>query len=150
MKKLEMPLFNNSCGKLFNDKIVLASAHREEEIEFKEIKKIKFGFNVSLKSVMWALMPSSIFVLLYLQRAMLDGAMFILLSFVAIGISVFSVVMAEKSYYVLIKLRGGQNVKVRVSVDNKKDAKKFADMAIKRLSRVSGSTGGLKVVKEAA
>ena len=145
-----MPLFNNSCGKLFNDKIVLASAHREEEIEFKEIKKIKFGFNISLKSVMWALMPSSIFVLLYLQRAMLDGAMFILLSFVAIGISVFSVVMAEKSYYVLIKLKGGQNVRVRVSVDNKKDAKKFADLAIKTLSRASRSNAGLKVVKEAA
>lgn len=150
MKNLEMPLFNNSCGKLFNDKIVLASSHKEDEIDLKEVKKIKFGFNVSLKSIMWALMPSSIFVLLYLQRQMLDTSMFFLLSFVAIGISVFSVVMAEKSYYVLIKLRDGENVRVRVSVDNKKDAKKFADMAIKALGRISRSAAGLKVVKDAA
>lgn len=150
MKKLEMPLFNNSCGKLFNDKIILASAHRENEIEFKEVKKIKFGMNTDLKSIMWALMPTSIFVLLYMQRNMLDAPMFFLLSFVVIGISVFTVAMSEKSYYVLVKMRDGENLKLRVSSDNKKDAKKFVEMSIKRHSRYSRSGSSLKVVKEAA
>ena len=125
MKKLETPVFNNSCGKIFNDKIVLASSHREDELAFEDVKKVKFGMTTSLKSLMWALLPSSIFVLLYLERQKLDSSIFFLLSFVAIGISVFSLIMADKSYYILFKTNDDLNVKVKVSVDNKKDAKKF-------------------------
>ncbi len=145
-----MPVFNNSCGKIFNDKVILASAHREDELAFEDIKKVKFGINTSIKSIMWALMPSSIFVLLYLERQKLDSAIFFLLSFIAIGISVFSLVMAEKSYYIRFRTKDGYNVKVKVAVDNKKDAKKFAEMCAKRLSRRSAGATGMKVVKDAA
>ncbi len=128
----------------------MASAHREDEIALQDIKRVKFGMNTSVKSLMWALMPSSIFVLLYLERQKLDSAIFYLLSFVAIGISVFSMVMAEKSYYVLFKMHDGLNIKVKVAVDNKKDAKKFSDMCTKRLSKSRATASGLKVVKDAA
>lgn len=149
MKKLDTPLFNNSCGKIFNDKIVLASANKEDEIELDEIKRVKFGLTVSVKSLMWALLPSSIFVLLYLERAKLDSIMFFLLSFVAIGITVTAVIMAEKSCYLLIKLHDGINIRVRVAIDNKKDAKKFAEIVNKRISKVRREMP-LKVVAKAA
>ena len=149
MKKLDTPLFNNSCGKIFQDKLVLASANREEEIEFEDIKKIKFGVTTSIKSLMWALLPSSIFVLLYLERNKLDSAMFFLLSFIAIAITTVSLIMADKSYYLLIKLEEGLNIRVRVAVDNKKDAKKFMDIANRKISK-SKRPMPLRVVSNAA
>lgn len=149
MKKLDTPLFNNSCGKIFQDKLVLASANREEEIEFEDIKKIKFGVTTSIKSLMWALLPSSIFVLLYLERNKLDSAMFFLLSFIAIAITTVSLIMADKSYYLLIKLEEGLNIRVRVAVDNKKDAKKFMDIANRKISKSKRVTP-LRVVSNAA
>lgn len=148
MKTLEMPVFNNSCGKIFNDKIVLASAHREDEIDLEDIKKLKFGVTTSLKTIMWTLLPSSIFVLLYMERRMLDSAMFFLLAFVSIAITVVSLVMAEKSYFVLIKMHDGFTVRIRVAVDNKKDAKKFTDMCNKKLAK--SKREDLRVVRTAA
>lgn len=149
MKKLEMPLFNNSCGKIFHDKIVLASAHREDEIDFEDIKSFRFGMTTSIKSVMWALLPSSIFVLLYMEREKLDAAIFFLLSFVAIAITVVSLVMAEKSYFILIKTNDGFNIRVRVALDNKKDAKKFVEMCTKRKVK-NKKAPSLRVVKPEA
>ena len=149
MNKLETPLFNNSCGKIFKDKIILASKTREDEVEFDDIKKVRFGITTSLKSVMWALLPSSIFVLLYMERKKLDSPIFFLLSFVAIAITVVALVMAEKSYYIHIRMSDGLNLRVRVSPDNKKDAKKFAELCVKTMARAK-STAHLKVVKSEA
>ena len=149
MNNLEIPLFNNSCGKIFNDSIILATKNREDKINFNDIKKVKFGITASFKSIIWALLPSSIFVLLYMERKELDSAIFFLLSFVSLAFTILALVMTEKNHYINVKLNEGLNVRINVSADHRKDAKKFVELCRKNMQKAKKAPG-LKILKPAA
>lgn len=125
-----MPLFNNSCGKIFKDKVILASPNRENHVKFDNIEKLEFVTRVSFKSLLWVLISSSFFFILYLERN-LEGWIYFLIFAVALGFTVLSLAMVEKNYHILLRLNDGSEKKISVSKDNKKDAKKFVSVAMK-------------------
>ncbi|MNK24473.1 hypothetical protein D3C87_427790 [compost metagenome] len=126
-----MPLFNNSCGKVFKDKVILASPNRENHIKFDNIKKLEFVTRISFNSLLWVLISCSFFFILYLERN-LEGWIYFLIFAVALGFTILSLVMVEKNYHILLRLNDGSEKKITVSKDNKKDAKKFVAVAMKK------------------
>lgn len=128
-----MPLFNNSCGKIFKDKVILASPNRENHIKFDNINKLEFVTRVNFKSLLWVLISSSFFFILYLERN-LEGWIYFLIFAVALGFTILSLAMVEKNYHILLRLNDGSQKKISVSKDNKKDAKKFVAVAMKHSS----------------
>jgi len=126
-----MPLFNNSCGKIFRDRIIFASSNRENKIEADSIERVKFVGRVSLKSLLWVGISSSFFGILYLERN-LDGWMYALISIVALAFTVLSLVMLEMNYHILLQMKDGSEKRITVTKDNKKDARKFVQAYKKR------------------
>lgn len=126
-----MPLFNNSCGKVFKDKVILASPNRENHIKFDAIARLEFVTRVSLKSLLWVFVSSSFFLILYLERN-LEGWLYAMIFLVAIGFTVLSLVMVERNYHILLLMNDGSKKRIVVSKDNKKDAKKFVAVAMKK------------------
>lgn len=125
------PLFNNSCGKIFNDKVILASPNRESHVKFDSIEKLEFKTRVSFKSLLWVLISSSFFLILYLERN-LDGWLYALISAVALGFTILSLIMVEKNHHIMLQLNDGSRTRINVAKDNKKDAKKFVAIAKKK------------------
>ena len=98
-----MPLFNNSCGKIFNDRIILASPHRENHVKFESVQKFEFVTRISIKSLLWVLISSSFFFILYLERN-LEGWIFSIIALIALGFTILSLVMVEKNYQILVHM----------------------------------------------
>src|SRR4051812_2561571 len=98
-----MPLFNNSCGKIFSDKVILASPTRENHVKFESIEKMEFKTQVSFKSLLWVLISSSFFGILYLERN-LEGWLYAIIGMVALGFTVLSLIMVERNYHIMLRL----------------------------------------------
>lgn len=126
-----MPLFNNSCGKIFSDKVILASPNRENHVKFESIDKLEFKTQVSFKSLLWVLISASFFVLLYLERN-LEGWLYAIIGAVALGFTVLSLIMVEKNHLIMLHLNDGSKTRINVAKDNMKDAKKFVAIAKKK------------------
>jgi len=126
-----MPLFNNSCGKIFSDKVILASPNRENHVKFESIEKLEFKTQVSFNSLLWVLISSSFFMILYLERN-LDIWLYAIIGAVAFGFTVLSLIMLEKNHHIMLHLNDGSTTKINVAKDNMKDAKKFVDIAKKK------------------
>lgn len=122
------PVFNNSCGKIFNDKVILASSHRENHVRFDAIQKLEFVTKIDYKSLLWVLISSSFFLILYLERN-LEAWLFVIIGLVALSFTVLSLIMVEKNYQILVHLNDGSKTRINVAKDNKKDAKKFVAIA---------------------
>jgi ABC-type lipoprotein release transport system permease subunit len=119
-----LPLFNNSCGKIFGDKIVLASSNNENQIKSESIARLEFVGRVSLKSLFWVAISSSFFGILYLERN-LDGWMYFLIFILALFFTVLSLIMVERNYHILLLMKDGTKRTISVDKSNKKDARNF-------------------------
>lgn len=126
-----MPLFNNSCGKIFRDEVVFASSNRENHLKAESIQGLKLKGTVSLKSLGWVIISSSFFGILYLEKN-LEGWMYGLIFILALIFTGLSLYMLERHYYILLVKKDGTQYKIRVDKDNKKDAQKFVDFFRKK------------------
>ena len=126
-----LPLFNNSCGKIFRDEVVFASSNRENHLKTESIQGLKLKGTVSLKSLGWVAISSSFFGILYLERN-IEGWMYGLIFIIALLFTGLSLYMLERNYYILLVKKDGTQYKIRVDKDNRKDAQKFVDFFRKK------------------
>lgn len=125
MKDLHLPVFSNTCGKLYNDYIVLASSNNERTLPLTSVKKIKFRQSIGLSSFAFMLLP---FALLFVPN-FINDADDIFLKVILYGLGILSLVagilMAERVYTVKIYTVNNAVLKIKLIEENKRDAKKF-------------------------
>lgn len=129
MENSDMPLFSNTCGKLFYDSIIFASSKNEIVIPLQDIRKITFK-----KSFLW----SSLFILVLPIAVFALGRFFVsdddtfvkgFLYTIAVIFSVICLLKAEKKYTLKVKQNTRAILTIRVSGHNVNDAQKFVDKA---------------------
>lgn len=121
-----MPLFSNSCGKIYANDVEFAYDNGEKRIVIKEIKTVNFNARLSWKALLFLFLPLAVFVFIYLQKTIhnllrLAGLGSVLVIF---GLAFF---YAEKKYRITIIMADGSGKTITVSKGNRKDAKKFVD-----------------------
>lgn len=127
-KDTDIPFFANTCGKLYPDRIIFASALRETVFKPTEIKKINLSKSVSVASILLILAPSAVFAipLVSSHEDKWFDYMLYSLGFLMFCIAVFK---AEKKYKLQVYLKNGKSVSWHIWKGNIKDVLKFINKA---------------------
>lgn len=125
-----LPLFGNTCGKIYNEYILLASENNERTLPLSSVKKITFSKRISLNSLLFTFLPA---VLLVVPQFMESEDVFIKIVLYVLGILflAISVYKAEMISKVNIFTTNGSVLKINVIKDNRREAKKFVAEATK-------------------
>jgi hypothetical protein len=135
MTTLETPQFSNSCGKIFADKIVLATAHKESEVALSDITKINFIVRPQPKSLFFAALPAMLIALPYMTNEK-DGLIigfFIAVSLILTGVALYNL---NKKYTLSVKLATGNSMSINVWQGNQKEAQKFVAIVKSKISKI--------------
>lgn len=128
MEKLEVPLYFNSCGKIFDDKVIFASAYKENIFYVNDIAKVSMKTRFGFKSLISMLLPFGLLGILYLEKN-LDFFVQAITVVIMLIFLVVAFVNTEAKYYIILHLKSTKNVKIKISKSNKKDAGKFVKRA---------------------
>lgn len=130
----DIPLFSNTCGKLFSDRVVFASAIRETQIDSGDIKNISFGKRIRISSLLFLCIPAMFFVLpLFIHEA----ETFLKYSILLLGVVFFiiSIVKARRDYKLKVSLKNGETITWNVWEGNVREAHKFVQQVRLRLKK---------------
>lgn len=119
MNDNDLPLFSNTCGKLYIDRIVFASALKETSITPKHLKKVTFNRGVTISSIVIIVLSCILFASpLYLPQAEI---------FFIIGLAflILSIAKVKKTYSINLHMKDGTIRTISVWEGNRKDASKF-------------------------
>ncbi|MFP9113002.1 hypothetical protein ACLI1A_03620 [Flavobacterium sp. RHBU_3] len=123
-------LFSNSCGKLFTDCVVFATAYKETEIKLTEIKNVSFSWHFSRSGLAFIFLPLPLLVIaFYFPES--DNALKFSTCFLGILFMVFSAINARRHFILKLALKNGESLQWNVWKGNQKDTRKF----IKHLNR---------------
>jgi len=130
----DTPIFSNTCGILFNDKVIFGFVNGEKEISLSEIKHARFREKITAGFWLLIVLPLPLYAALdyiynYNGLLRLAGYCF------AGSISCLAYYYAKKKYQIIIEMINGSTFKIRVSEDNKKDASKFIDNLTKAIEK---------------
>jgi hypothetical protein len=134
MTTSENIIFSNSCGKIFADEIVLATAYKETAVPIKDINKVSFTTRPKTQSLFFVALPAVLFAFPYLngKTDMMLNVLFIGLGVLLMGVSIYNV---NRQHTLTFKLGTGNNIAINVSQHNIKEAKKFAGMVKAKITR---------------
>lgn len=121
-------IFSNSCGKLYPDKIVLASANKETSYPLQSVSKLTFSKSFETTSFLFMLLPCTLFIF---PRFLNSDESFIKFFLYGIGLSmlILSIVKGKRKYLLSMYLTNGTKRSVRVWEGNTKEAQKFINQA---------------------
>lgn len=123
-----MPLYFNSCGKIFDDKVIFASAYKENIFYVNDIAKVSMKTRLGFKSVLSLFLPFGLLGILYLENSLDFFVQAITVALMLIFL-VVAFINTEAKYYIILHLKNTRNVKIKISKSNKKDAGKFVKKA---------------------
>jgi len=119
----DTPIFSNTCGMIFNDRVVFAFDNGEKQIAIPKIKAADFRSKVTPKSIVLVLLPLAIVTLMDFRgnfhnfhRAAGYG--------VAIALALLAIYNIERKYRITIETDKGL-LSITVSKNNRKDARNF-------------------------
>lgn len=135
MTNLEMPIFSNTCGKLFTDKVIFASALRETEIDTREIKNISFAGSVKTSSLLFLAVPAMLVFIPYFFFHESDVFLKFLVTVLGVAFFTIAVIKAQKSYRLKVNLKNGETITWNVWQGNMREANKFVEQVKSRLRR---------------
>jgi hypothetical protein len=121
-----LPLFSNSCGKIYADDVVFAYDNGEKRIVINKIKAVNFDTRLTRKALLFLFLPLFAFLFIYLEKTKHNLLRLIGLGvmLVVFGLAVF---YGEKKRRIIIIMADGSKKSISVSKGNRKDAKKFVD-----------------------
>lgn len=129
MNDNDLPLFSNTCGKLYIDRIVFASALKETSVTPQKLKKITFNRGITIGSIVIIVLSCILFTSpLYLPQAeifFIIGLLFLILS----------IAKAQKTYSINLYMKDGTIRTISVWKGNRKDASKFVNKVQERFFR---------------
>ncbi|MES2487806.1 MAG: hypothetical protein V4581_17900 [Bacteroidota bacterium] len=138
MNNLETPQFSNSCGKLFPDRVLLATSSREAEFELNKVSNVSFKGRPQIKSLLFLAFPIILFILpLFVHNA----DVFIKVVFAVIGILFLIITLfnIQKKYTLTLYLKDNTRRSIDVWQGNRKEAEKFAEKIKIKLARRQAS-----------
>ncbi len=120
------PIFSNTCGKLFDDKVIFAFDNGEKEIPLSKIKVAAFLGRITNRFLLLIILPLPAYGLLdYINN--FNGVFRIAGYGFAAFMSAMAFYFAKKKYHIVLDMVSGGKFTIRVSENNKKDASKFID-----------------------
>jgi hypothetical protein len=137
MNPLETPLFSNSCGKLFSDKILLATSNNESVYQLQNVHNIAFKTRPQIKSLLFLVFPALLFSFpLFIH----DAAFFLKAVFFVVGIlfAILTLTNLQKNYTLTLYLKDKTSRSITVWEGNRKEAQKFAEKVKAKLARRQG------------
>lgn len=123
------PVFGNTCGKIYRDRIVLATSNKESGFPFHEIKNLTFKQKFDPRGLLFACLPGAILAFPFVFKNE-DTAIRIaagVLGFLGVALCIFK---AQKRYTLHMEMNSGKMIKVNVWHGNKKEAEKFVGKAL--------------------
>ena len=130
-----MPIFSNTCGKLFADKVIFASALRETEIDTREIKNISFAGSVKTSSLLFLAVPATLVFIPYFFFHESEVFMKFLVTIIGVVFFTVAIIKAQKSYRLKVNLKNGETITWNVWQGNMREANKFVEQVKSRLRR---------------
>lgn len=120
------PLFANTCGKIFNGHIVLASSNKESEYPVDNLKKLTLRKRYATGSIVFTFLPGILLLVPYFSNG--EEAIVKIL-FIGMGLAGLAIAVSKikKRYLLHIETVTGSNSAISVWEGNKNDAQKFAD-----------------------
>ena len=139
MNNLETPQFSNSCGKLFPDRILLATSSRETEFELSKVRNVSFKGRPEIKSLLFLIFPVILFIL---PTFIHNADAFIKVVFAAIGVLFLAVTLfnIQKKYTLTLYLKDNTRRSIDVWQGNRKEAEKFVEKVKLKLARRQANT----------
>lgn len=133
------PIYANSCGKIFGDRIIFASPNRETVYDLDTIKKISFKKRYETGSIVFTFLPGILLFVPYFSGA---EDTFIKVMFISVGLIglAVSIAKAKAKYTVDVKTDKG-GVAISVWEGNKNDARKFVEKANLFLAKKNECSG---------
>ena len=135
MTELEIPQFSNSCGKLFADKIILASSNKESLIDLNNVRNVSFTSRPAPKSLLFIALPLPLF---FMPSLLNENDFFVKVMFAVVGLLLLlvSVWQVNKNHTLSLKLKDGSSTSINVWEGNRKEAQKFADKVKSQITRL--------------
>jgi len=129
-------VFANSCGKIYTDRIILASSNKESSYGLATVKKLTLKVRLETQSMLFILLPALLFIVPYFSDS---EDTFARILFIGLGIALMALAIAKatKKYTLSIVMQKGPKKSIGIWEGNKKDARKFADMGNALLSKRS-------------
>lgn len=127
-------LFSNTCGKIYHDSAIFAFEHKEKTVLMEDIRKVKTEIGITIKSAITIVLPLSMLGFIYLIRNMELGLR-IMIIFLTILFTVAALYNAEKTFHLILTMKDGSRLKIRISENNKKDTEKFVFNLNKQLKK---------------
>lgn len=118
-------VFTNTCGKIFRNHIIFAASNKES-YSYDEIKSISFSSQRKLSDLLFALLPSSLFLFtIFLKKDdTFLRALFIILGLAGVALTIFK---AKTRYFIIVKISGEKSLTVRAV--SKREAERFIGQA---------------------
>ncbi|MGQ2984465.1 hypothetical protein [Flavobacterium sp.] len=121
----DTPIFSNTCGMIFSDRVVFAFDNGEKQIAIPKIKAADFRSRVTPRSILLLFLPLAIAALMDLRgnfhnfhRAAGYG--------IAIALTLLAIYNIERKYRITIETEKGL-LSITVSKNNRKDARNFVN-----------------------
>lgn len=130
----DTPIFSNTCGLLFEDRVVFAFDNGEKQFPLSKIKSASFRERITNGFLLLMAMPLPLYALLDYVRNFnglprLAGYGF------AVAISLAAFYFSKKKYQIALEMLNGGKFTIRVSENNKKDASKFITKLKKKIEK---------------
>jgi hypothetical protein len=122
------PLFANSCGKIFTDRIIFASSNKESGYPLNSIRTLRFKKRYETGSIVFSFLPGILLLAPYFlgKEETLIKALFIGTGLIGV---VVSLIKAKVNYTLHVLTTSGRKNAISVWEGNKNDAQKFVDKA---------------------
>lgn len=130
----DTPIFSNTCGILFNDKVIFGFVNGDKEISLSKISHAQFREKITIAFWLLIVLPLPLYAALdymYNYNGLLRLAGYCL----AGCVSSLAYYYAKKKYLIVIEMVNSSRFVIRVSEDNKKDASKFINNLNKAIEK---------------
>jgi positive regulator of sigma E activity len=127
-------LFANTCGKIYHDSATFAFERKEKTVLIEELEKVKIEIGIVPKSFIMVLFPLSLLSLIYIIRD-ITPLIKTLIIFFTVLLSAVSLYNAERTFHIVLIMKDGSRLKIRVAENNRKDAEKFTESLKTKLER---------------
>jgi hypothetical protein len=137
MKSTDTALFTNSCGRVFPDRIQLASYKGEATIKMKEISSLSFKTSITRNGLLFALMPSVLIAASLLTNGKTEKIAFLAGGVLGIALLLYK---AERKHVLRVYYKKGRPRDISVYSANIKEARKYVNEANKVVASYPAET----------
>lgn len=128
------PLLQNSCGKIYNDKIILSAGSKEYEVFSDSIFRLKTCIEITVRALIFILLPLGLSAFIYFTGGFTSSLHFIII-LIAITSSLLTIWFTETRRYMLLITKDGRRRKIPLDKNKTEEAKRFITLFKKKFNQ---------------